>query len=54
MKKTEKEWPSITEHAPNCEPWMEFQHEVLPGLPRIGRCVNCGAVEKLPAQRGAR
>lgn len=39
----------LTEHAPHCDRWMEYQQVIVAGLPRIGRCVTCGAVEKTSA-----
>lgn len=34
------------EHAPHCpEPAMMWQQPITPGLARIARCRNCGAVE---------
>lgn len=47
MKRSaERPLENVTVRSPNCpEHYMEWQQEILPCLPRLGRCRNCGCVQ---------
>lgn len=46
--KTTSDYPPVTEHRSGCDRRIVWPAPVL-GFPVIGRCVNCGALERMPA-----